>query len=278
MRKQGLIGLAILLLAVHPPVESAADQPTVLTAEGSHTIGNGETPAFAEAMALQNAKQAALEQAGIYVESYAKVKNQELAAEETESIAGGVLQVEVLERSRTPSPDGLQFHVKIKATVTPRSMDHLAERLGGRTSAGGHQKLAEDFAQDDRARERAWQLADLARNDAAQGDFPAARGRLNEALDTAAQIKGERKRTVALATIAGAQAEAGESQAALQTVASIPALIERDSLLRTLALDRAKAADLPGARRFAEAIHDRKKKAEAASYIEAQERARLLGF
>lgn len=278
MRTRGLIACTILLLGMHSPLAGAAGEPTVLTAEGSYTMGNGETPAFAEAMALQQAKQAALEQAGIYLESYTDVRGQHLAADETQSIAGGLLQVEILEKYRTASPEGLRFHVKIKATVTPESRDRLTERLREHANAHRIQALAEDFERDNRARELAEEQADLARNDATHGDNLAALRRLKTALETAAQIKGERKRTVALANIAAVQAEVGHNQAALETVASIPVPIERDSVLRTLSLDRAKAGDLAGARRFADAIQNAAKKADATFQIETQERSKAVGF
>ena len=102
-----LASLCVLLLASVSPVY--ADTKT-LTADASYIMGDGETPSFAEAMALQRAKQTALEQAGTYVQSYTKSLNQDLTADEVQTIAGGVLQVEVLEKTRSLVADGLRFH------------------------------------------------------------------------------------------------------------------------------------------------------------------------
>lgn len=118
----------------------------VLTAEGTYTMGEGETMTFAESMALQKAKQMALEQAGTYVESYTKVQKYQLTADEIQTIAGGVLQVEVLDKTRTLVGDGLKFFVEIKATVTTDKVSELAQRIKGKNVAEEYKKLQEDYA------------------------------------------------------------------------------------------------------------------------------------
>ncbi len=109
-------------------------------------MGEGETITFAEAMALQKAKQMALEQAGTYVESYTKVQNYQLTAEEIQTITGGVLQVEVLEKTRTLVGDGLKHYVKIKATVTTDKVQELAQRIKGKNVAEEYRKLQDEYS------------------------------------------------------------------------------------------------------------------------------------
>lgn len=91
--------LAALFLLVVPLVVHAETKN--LTAEATYLMGDGEMPSFAEAMVLQKAKQMALEEAGTYVESYTRVQNLDLTSDEIRTIAGGVLQVEVLEKNRS---------------------------------------------------------------------------------------------------------------------------------------------------------------------------------
>ena len=143
MRRSLLSILASLLLLVLPLIALA--ETKVLTAEANYTMGDGETPSFAEAMALQKAKQMALEQAGTYVESYTKIQNLDLTTEEIQTIAGGVLQVEVLDKSRTLIGDGLRFFVKIKTTVTTDKMEELAQRIKGKNVAEEYKSLKEEF-------------------------------------------------------------------------------------------------------------------------------------
>jgi hypothetical protein len=141
-----VLGLITLLFSFTPFLPAYAETK-VLTAEGTYTMGEGETMTFAESMALQKAKQAALEQAGTYVESYTKVQNYQLTAEEIQTIAGGVLQVEVLDKTRTLVGDGLKFFVKIKATITTDKVSELAERIKGKNVAEEYKKLQEQYAQ-----------------------------------------------------------------------------------------------------------------------------------
>ena len=114
-------------------------------ADASYIMGDGETPDFAEARALQKAKQAALEEAGTYVQSYTKVQNLDLTVEEIQTIAGGMLQVEVLEKTRSLVSDGLRFYTKIKATVTTEKMEELAGRIKGKNVAEEYQKLQAEY-------------------------------------------------------------------------------------------------------------------------------------
>lgn len=143
VRRSLLSILASLLLLVVPLAAHA--ETKILTAEATYLMGDGETPSFAEAMALQKAKQLALEQAGTYVESYTKVQNLNLTIEEIQTIAGGVLQVEVLDKSRTLIGDGLRHYVKIKATVSTDKMEELAQRIRGKNVAEEYKKLKNDY-------------------------------------------------------------------------------------------------------------------------------------
>ena len=138
-----LVSLCVLLLASVSPVY--ADTKT-LTADAFYIMGDGETPSFAEAMALQRAKQTALEEAGTYVQSYTKSLNQDLTADEVQTIAGGVLQVEVLEKTRSLVADGLRFYTKIKATVTTDKMEELARRIKGKNVAEEYTQLQAEYA------------------------------------------------------------------------------------------------------------------------------------
>jgi len=129
--------------AVTPAV--ASNQQQVIISEATYTMGDGETPASAEAMVLQKAKQIALEQAGTYVESYTKATNLDLTQDEIQTIAGGVIRVEVLEKSRTLAGDGVQFFIKIKATVTTDQMEDLARRIKGRNVADEYTRFQAEY-------------------------------------------------------------------------------------------------------------------------------------
>lgn len=138
-----LVSLCVLLLASVSP--AYADAKT-LTADASYIMGDGETPDFAEARALQKAKQTALEEAGTYVQSYTKVQNLDLTTEEIQTVAGGVLQVEVLEKTRSLVADGLHFYTKIKTTVTTDKMEELVRHIKGKNVAEQYTQLQAEYA------------------------------------------------------------------------------------------------------------------------------------
>jgi hypothetical protein len=140
-----VLGLITLLFSFTPFLPAYAETK-VLTAEGTYMMGEGETMTFAESMALQKAKQMALEQADTYVESYTKVQNYQLTADEIQTIAGGVLQVEVLDKTRTLVGDGLKFFVKINASVTTDKVSELAQRIKGKNVAEEYTKLQAEYA------------------------------------------------------------------------------------------------------------------------------------
>lgn len=139
-----MLGLPTLLVV---PVIANAYTNTI-TAEASYLMGDGETPSFAEAMVLQKAKQAALEQAGTYVQSYTHLINLDLTVDEIKTIAGGVMKTEVIERKRALSGDGVRFYIKIRATVTVTTdkMEDLARRVKGSNVVADYKKLQEEFA------------------------------------------------------------------------------------------------------------------------------------
>lgn len=137
--------LLFLVFTLVGPLPAHAENKVVV-ADAIYIMGDGESPTFAETMVLQKAKQKALEEAGTYVESYTKVQNLDLTTEEIQTIAGSVLQVEVLENKRSLVGDGLQFYVKIKAIITSDKMEDLAQRIRGKNVAGEYTRLQREYA------------------------------------------------------------------------------------------------------------------------------------
>lgn len=135
--------LIALILILSPP---ALAETKTLIADADYIMGDAETPAFAEAMALQKAKQRALEEAGTYVQSYTKTSNQDLTTDEVQTIAGGLMQTEVLDKTRTLINDGLRISIKIKATVSPDRVEELARRIRGTHMAEEYKSLQREYA------------------------------------------------------------------------------------------------------------------------------------
>lgn len=144
--KCSIVRCLLLASLLFVPAGVCAETKELVT-DATYTMGDGETPAFAEAMALRKAKQTALEQAGTYVQSYSKAHNFDLTVEEIQTLAGGVLKVDVLEKKRTLVGDGLLFYVKIKALVTTDEMEELARRIKGRDIAAEYAQLKKNYEQ-----------------------------------------------------------------------------------------------------------------------------------
>lgn len=109
-----------------PPSPGMAEIRKII-AEGTYTMGDGETPLVAESRALLQAKRKAIELAGTYVESYTKVNKIVLTKDEIRVVASGLMEVEILDKRRSIIGDGIKFWVRIKATVNPDNMADMAD-------------------------------------------------------------------------------------------------------------------------------------------------------
>lgn len=131
-----LLTISIILILCIPCV--CFSETTEIVSEGIYNMGDGETPIIAEGKALEQAKRIAVEQAGTYVKSYSKMKNFQIAEDEVQVLASGIMEVTVLDKKRTVAEDAIKFWVKIKALVYPDRMEVMAERIRD-------QGLAEDY-------------------------------------------------------------------------------------------------------------------------------------
>lgn len=72
------------------PAEAA---PQVIEATGVYIMGDNDSPKIARDAARQEAMRAAVEKAGVYVESYSRTKNMQLTEDDVKMISGAVLKV-----------------------------------------------------------------------------------------------------------------------------------------------------------------------------------------
>ena len=138
-----VLGTVSLVVFLSLSVLAQAETKTILS-EAIYSMGDGETPTFAEGMVLQKAKQRALEEAGTYVESYTHVRNLDLTVDEIKTIAGGVMKTEVVEQNRAIDGSGTRFYIKIRALVTTDRIEDLARRKQLGPLAAENKKLQEE--------------------------------------------------------------------------------------------------------------------------------------
>lgn len=130
MNKRMLVVSVLLPLFFSPnPALVLYAETMEVVAEGTYVMGDGETPIIAEGRAVEQAKRYAVEQAGTYVKSYSRVKNFEVAEDEIEVLASGMLEITILDKRRTVEAEAVKFWVKLKATVKPDKIDLIAERI-----------------------------------------------------------------------------------------------------------------------------------------------------
>ena len=85
-----LFGILVAILLGMNVGEAA---PQVITASGVYIMGDNDSPKIAKAAARQEAMRSAVEQAGVYVESYSKTQNMQLTTDDIKVISGAVLKV-----------------------------------------------------------------------------------------------------------------------------------------------------------------------------------------
>jgi tetratricopeptide (TPR) repeat protein len=129
--------LSLWYFFLNPALAPAAETKEIF-AEGTYIMGDGETPIIAEGRAVEQAKRYAVEQAGTYVKSYSRVKNFEIAEDEIEVIASGMLSISILDKKRMLEADAVKFWVRITAIVRPDNIKVVAERVR-------EQGLGEDY-------------------------------------------------------------------------------------------------------------------------------------
>lgn len=136
-----ILGTLVLLSAA-----AASADTQIIESQASYLMADEETPLFAEAMVLQQAKRTALKQAVNYVADFARTKNLQLSAEEIQAMTGAGSRVEILEKRRKLEENGLRFFVKIKAALTTDDLEELAARIKGKPLSQEYKQLQGDYA------------------------------------------------------------------------------------------------------------------------------------
>ena len=101
----------------------------VVTCKGKYVMGDMDTKKNARALALMEAKRSALEQTGSYLESSSEVKDYQLTKDEINSLASGIISVEVLEEDWKMSGENLMVTVVIRAAVDTSNLEERISAL-----------------------------------------------------------------------------------------------------------------------------------------------------
>lgn len=126
-----LIFLAIIVLAQCNFVVCMAEKK-VIFAEGKYILEAGTTISAGEAKikARKNALKIALDKAGIYVETYSRVENFKLTADEMVIISGEIAQVDKIEYNvNVLDKNSIQYSAFVTATIDTKNIqEHFANK------------------------------------------------------------------------------------------------------------------------------------------------------
>ena len=97
--------------------------PQVIQAAGVYIMGDNDSPKIAKDAARQEAMRSAVEQAGVYVESYSRTQNMQLTEDDVRMISGAVLKV--THENAVPELTGnvMKYTVNITAEVDTDTID-----------------------------------------------------------------------------------------------------------------------------------------------------------
>jgi hypothetical protein len=87
-----ICGSVLMLAGLLFSFGGAEAAPQVIQAAGVYIMGDNDSPKIAKDAARQEAMRSAVEQAGVYVESYSRTQNMELTEDDVRMISGAVLK------------------------------------------------------------------------------------------------------------------------------------------------------------------------------------------
>jgi tetratricopeptide (TPR) repeat protein len=89
----------------------------VIEADGTYVMGDNDDKVIARRIAVQEAKQKALELAGAFVESLPQVKDLQLAKDEVKAYTAGVLETDVVSEQTSGTADHPGIDVKVRCRI-----------------------------------------------------------------------------------------------------------------------------------------------------------------
>jgi tetratricopeptide (TPR) repeat protein len=117
---------------------------TVVTAEGKYVMGDLDTKQNAKALALMEAKKMSLEKAGTYIESISEVREYQLTKDQVNSLAAGIMSIEILKEDWKMSGENMVLVLSVRATI---DTSNLKSRISSMEEYQGSEGNKEIMAQ-----------------------------------------------------------------------------------------------------------------------------------
>jgi hypothetical protein len=107
-------------------------EPSSIISEGQYVMGDLDTKKDAKTQALIEAKRMAMEKAGTYLLSTTEVKNFQLSKDQINTIAAGIMTVEILKEDWKMSGANMVLTIQIRAIVdTSNLKDRISKMQEG---------------------------------------------------------------------------------------------------------------------------------------------------
>ena len=140
--------LAALLIALSTATPAAYAEIKTIEADGIYIVGDGtnENPAVARERAREDAKRAASEKAGVYVESFSEVRSGLLTEDIIRTISASVLQIQKSDVTiKVIDGDALLFTCHVVATVdSAKILEHFQQDSQDLAEAARRQRELKD--------------------------------------------------------------------------------------------------------------------------------------
>jgi tetratricopeptide (TPR) repeat protein len=109
--------------------QAAFAGPSVVVSEGKYVMGDLDSKKDAKALALIEAKRLALEQAGTYIASSTEVRNFQLSKDQIDTLASGIMSVEILKEDWKLSGENMVVAIQIRATIDTSNLKDKISRM-----------------------------------------------------------------------------------------------------------------------------------------------------
>ncbi len=118
MGRYGMIFLSLVVLFASVTVSAK-----MIPATGRFVMGDLDSKSDAKKVALLNAKQMALEEAGTYLTSLTEVQNHELTNDEISSLSAGIISVRVIDETWSMDGESPVVTITIQATIDSAGLE-----------------------------------------------------------------------------------------------------------------------------------------------------------
>jgi tetratricopeptide (TPR) repeat protein len=135
---RGIVAVIIIFTSCYA---TAFAETKVVTAEGKYVMGDLDSKQNAKALALMEAKRISLEKAGTYIESISEVRDFQLTKDQINSLAAGIMSVEILKEEWKMSGENMVLILSIRATIDTSNLNARISSMNEYQDSAGNKEI-----------------------------------------------------------------------------------------------------------------------------------------